>query len=333
MGPSHPCSTTSARRSTAVEAELGGPQQFFEINATPQLVNLFVAVDGATQVAPYVYVGGELAPAADPAGADGPTFGADALSFDPDTVLDAVAADLPDADVELFSIAGDPVQYRATVQSGDAGVARGRARCRRLDPVCDAGRLTCRGASTPPWYGEISNDHLGTIEAPDGQEPGTFAVPAALTPAGQERRHRVGRRSPARVHRHRADHRRGADRPGGLLQPRRSARARRGNDARVVGRPRSLRHPRRPRRRWHRTGVEGALVEPRPAGHRLGDGRHGGRRHRPRHQWARQLHRPGRHVHLGRLRRCRRRRTAAGTARPGRRLHPPARPRHRRRAA
>ena len=45
----------------AVEAELGGPQQYFEINATPQVVNLFVATDDATTVTPYVYVGGELA--------------------------------------------------------------------------------------------------------------------------------------------------------------------------------------------------------------------------------------------------------------------------------
>jgi hypothetical protein len=108
----------------AVEAELGGPQQFFEVNATPQVVNLFVATEGATQVVPYVYVGGELAPAAEPAGAEGPTFGADALTFDAATVLDAVAAEVPDSDVVLFSVAGGPdgaVQYTANVSSGDGG--------------------------------------------------------------------------------------------------------------------------------------------------------------------------------------------------------------------
>ncbi len=123
----------------AIEAELGGPQQYFEINATPQLVNLFVAIDGATRVAPYVYVGGELAPAADPAGAEGPTFGSESLSFDPDAVLDAVGAELPDADVELFSIAGNPVQYRASVQSDDGGalevVVAADGRVLSVDPV------------------------------------------------------------------------------------------------------------------------------------------------------------------------------------------------------
>jgi hypothetical protein len=108
----------------AIEAELGGPQQYFEINATPQVVNLFVATEGATQVVPYVYVGGELAAAADTAGAEGSTFGADALTFDPATVLDAVEAELPDVDVVLYSVAGGPggaVQYTASVQSGDGG--------------------------------------------------------------------------------------------------------------------------------------------------------------------------------------------------------------------
>jgi hypothetical protein len=106
----------------AVEDELGGPQRYFEINATPQLVNLFVAGDG--EVTPYVYVGGELGPAGAPAAAEGATFTADAVAFDPDRILDGVRDELPESAIVLFTIAGGPggaVQYGATVQSERGG--------------------------------------------------------------------------------------------------------------------------------------------------------------------------------------------------------------------
>ena len=129
----------------AVEAELGGPQQYFEINATPQVVNLFVATDGATMVVPYVYVGGELASPAEPTTAEGATFVADAVTFDPATILDGVTDELPDSDVVLFSIVGGPggaVQYGATVQSDEGGTLDDRARTRRHGPI--VGRLPGR---------------------------------------------------------------------------------------------------------------------------------------------------------------------------------------------
>ncbi len=108
----------------AVEAARGGPQQYFEINATPQFVNLFVAVDDATAVVAYLYVDGELGPPRPPEGADGATFAATALTFDPDLVLGGIDDDLPDSDVVVFSVGGGPggeVRYGAVVESAEGG--------------------------------------------------------------------------------------------------------------------------------------------------------------------------------------------------------------------
>jgi hypothetical protein len=108
----------------ALERKLGGPQQYFEINATPQLVNLFVADSAKTTVTPYVYVGGAVAESAAPAGASGNTFAASAVTFDPRTILDHVVDRLPDSDIVLFTIAGGPngaVQYTAGVKSKQGG--------------------------------------------------------------------------------------------------------------------------------------------------------------------------------------------------------------------
>ncbi len=123
-GPERPALDQIGPAVKAVEAKLGGPQQYFEINATPQVVNLFVADAAKTSVTAYVFVGGSLAPAGTPAGAEGNTFAASALTFDPATILDAVSDQLPDSDIVLFTIAGGPggaVQYTAQVQSKEGG--------------------------------------------------------------------------------------------------------------------------------------------------------------------------------------------------------------------
>lgn len=107
----------------AVDAELGGPQRYFEVNATPQVVNLFVASADGTTVTPYVYVGGELAPAGQQSSAEGNTFAVDAVSFQP-TILDGVADELPDAEIMVFTIVGGPggaVQYSVDVRSARGG--------------------------------------------------------------------------------------------------------------------------------------------------------------------------------------------------------------------
>ena len=108
----------------AVEGALGGAQQYFEINATPTNVNLFVATEDATRVAAYSYVSGALLPPDAPQPASGATFTADALTFDPETIFDPMLDALDSPIVTRFVVVGGPggaVQYAATVQSEQGG--------------------------------------------------------------------------------------------------------------------------------------------------------------------------------------------------------------------
>lgn len=108
---------------TALEAELGGPQLYFEINATSALVNLLVADAEDATVTPYAYVGGELSSEEPITGATGNTFVADSIDIDPARVLSCVASELPSSRVELFFIEGGPqgaVRY-SVLTSNDQG--------------------------------------------------------------------------------------------------------------------------------------------------------------------------------------------------------------------
>jgi hypothetical protein len=107
----------------ALEAQLGGQQEFFEINATPQLVNLFVAMELATAVQPWVYIDGELSSKETQAAEGGTFLGVD-LDFDPATIFSQLQSELPDATVESFYIHGDgqgAVQYGALLTTAQGG--------------------------------------------------------------------------------------------------------------------------------------------------------------------------------------------------------------------
>ncbi len=108
---------------TALEARLGGPQQYFEINATSQLVNLIVALNDGTVAQPWVYLDGDLS-STEGIEASGFTFSAEALDFDPDTVLSKLQAELPQSSADLFFVEGGEggiVRYSVAVTSQQGG--------------------------------------------------------------------------------------------------------------------------------------------------------------------------------------------------------------------
>jgi hypothetical protein len=106
-----------------LEDKLGGPQEYFEINATARLVNLFVALNDGAVVQPWVYIAGELS-SDEGQSAEGGTLRAVDLDFDPQTILARLHDELPGATVESFYVHGDgtgAVQYGALVTTAQGG--------------------------------------------------------------------------------------------------------------------------------------------------------------------------------------------------------------------
>ncbi|MFK7917454.1 MAG: hypothetical protein AB8G14_05205 [Ilumatobacter sp.] len=92
----------------AVEAELGGPQRYFEVTSNAQFTNVFVALDDATAAVAYAFVDGELEPPAPrQEGASGDTFAASDIDFVDDRLLSGVTADLPDSQIDAISVYGN----------------------------------------------------------------------------------------------------------------------------------------------------------------------------------------------------------------------------------
>ncbi len=123
----------------AVEQKTGGGLDFFEINATSAVVNVFVAtdLDGTPNadglpdaVVRYVFSekdGLEVAP--DPMAANGATFTRAALDYEPTSILNKALSELPESKPQMFVLtaagtAEEPtgvVQYRLIVQSTQGG--------------------------------------------------------------------------------------------------------------------------------------------------------------------------------------------------------------------
>jgi hypothetical protein len=110
----------------ATERHYGAPQKYFEISANLERVSIIVAVDGATAAEQGAYEPGGGFTIPEPVGpADGATFAATAVAFDPDRIFDGLRSELDDPVIVDFAIQGDGnggAIYDASVASDAGGV-------------------------------------------------------------------------------------------------------------------------------------------------------------------------------------------------------------------
>ena len=184
----------------AVEAELGGPQSFFEVTATPQLTNVFVAIDDATAAVPYVFVDGELeAPAPTLDGVRGTRSLPPRSTFDETFLLGRIADELPTATIESVSVEGGPdgtaVRYVVSRRRPTRAVLDIVVGARRGDPqrrpVTSARRragavVSGTGGVTPGWYGggDMSNWGSSKKRTPASRSGSSKGSQVASAPDG-----------------------------------------------------------------------------------------------------------------------------------------------------
>lgn len=107
----------------AVTALAEGPTKFFEINATPELINLFLDAGNGNAVN-FVWEDGSLRNETEVAAADGLSFDASAMQFT-DDVYALVEEELPDSLLRAFTITADgpngEILHRVFIQSERGG--------------------------------------------------------------------------------------------------------------------------------------------------------------------------------------------------------------------
>lgn len=107
----------------AVTALTGQPPKFFEINATPDLINLFLD-DGQGSAVNFVWENGSLRDETEVASADGRSFDASEMVFSSE-VYARVEDELPESLLRAFTITADgpngEILHRVVVQSERGG--------------------------------------------------------------------------------------------------------------------------------------------------------------------------------------------------------------------
>ncbi|MFN8020260.1 MAG: hypothetical protein U0Q03_01925 [Acidimicrobiales bacterium] len=126
----------------AVEAEVGGPQPLFEIDANFAFVNVIVATEESTKAVRYRWVPEQPLDVQEMGEAQGATFLAADVDYDPRRVLSCVRSELASSTIDLLEIVGSgdgtPVYtvFVTSAQGGQLAVqVSGEGQVQSVDPI------------------------------------------------------------------------------------------------------------------------------------------------------------------------------------------------------